>query len=352
VTARERRTVRWGAAAAGVILGWVLVVDPWIVRAEGTRALAAERESRLARLQGLQASLPAWRDRLDEARAVWAADVAPRLLPGEVPAVAASFLSEEVRRLAAASYLDVERESVLPSGARDGFVTVPVQFSLRGDVYGLRDFLAALESAVPFLHLRELRVVSAGTGFAPAGAVGAPLQLTITLEGYLAGPDLPGGTAAAPEAAMLDPGADDGFDAAPGADDPGAGGMTAPAGAGPGEPGGGAGMTAPGGSRSRSGAGAPAPRPGAGARRPNGGAAGTPPAGGARPGAAPDVDPDVPGAPPRSAAPDGRVRMEDQQPGVSGAGAIDAGGQEDPGDDPGDPLGDGNDDVVVDPEVE
>jgi hypothetical protein len=44
--------------------------------------------------------------------------------------------------------------------------------------------------------------------------------------------------------------------------------------------------------------------------------------------------------------------MEDQQPGVSGAGAIDAGGQEDPGDDPGDPLGDGNDDVVVDPEVE
>jgi hypothetical protein len=44
--------------------------------------------------------------------------------------------------------------------------------------------------------------------------------------------------------------------------------------------------------------------------------------------------------------------MEDQQPGVSGVGAIDAGGQEDPGDDPGDPLGDGNDDVVVDPEVE
>jgi hypothetical protein len=296
VTARERRTVRWGAAAAGVILGWVLVVDPWMVRAEETRALAAERESRLARLQALQASLPAWRDRLDGARAVWAADVAPRLLPGDVPAVAASFLSEEVRRLAAASYLDVERESVLASGARDGFVTVPVQFSLRGDVYGLRDFLAALESAVPFLHLRELRVVSAGTGFAPAGAVGAPLQLTITLEGYLAGPGVPGGAAAAPEAGMPDPGADEEFDAAPGADDPGAGGMAAPGGA--------------------------------------------------------DVDPDVPGAPPRAAASDGRVRMEDQQAGVSDAGAIDAGGQEDLVDDPGDPLGGADDDVVVDPEVE
>jgi hypothetical protein len=295
VTARERRTVRWGGAAAGVILGWVLVVDPWLVRAEETRALAAERESRLARLQALQASLPAWRDRLDGARAVWAADVAPRLLPGDVPAVAASFLSEEVRRLAAASYLDVERESVLASGARDGFVTVPVQFSLRGDVYGLRDFLAALESAVPFLHLRELRVVSAGTGFAPAGAVGAPLQLTITLEGYLAGPGVPGGAAAAPEA-TLEPGADEGFDAAPGPDDPGAGGMAAPGGA--------------------------------------------------------DVDPDVPGAPPRVAGSDGRVRMEDQQPGISGAGAIDAGGQEDLGDDPGDPLGGADDDVVVDPEVE
>ncbi|HEY7530766.1 MAG TPA: type II secretion system protein GspM [Gemmatimonadota bacterium] len=309
MTARERRTIRWGAAAVGVILGWLLVVDPWMVRTEEARALAAERESRLARLEALQASLPAWRDRLDEARAVWAADVAPRLLPGDVPAVAASFLSEEVRRLAAMSYLDIERESVLPSGERDGFVTVPVQFSLRGDVYGLRDFLAALESAVRFLHLRELRVTSMGQGFAPAGSVGAPLQLTITLEGYLAGADVPGGAAPAPSVPVPDEGSvdDGGF----GAEGTGAGG-------------------------GRLDANAAAPSAGA--------APVTPPA---------DVDPDVPGAPPRPAdgagrrspAFDGRGRMEDQRLNAPAAVADPADVQDDAG-------GFAGGEDVVDPEVE
>ena len=106
---------------------------------------------------------------------------------------------------------------------------------------------------------------------------------------------------------MPDLAADDAFDAAPGVDVPGAGGMTAPGGAGLGEPGGGAGMIAPGDSRARSGVGAPAPVPPAGT----------------------------------------------QQPDVSDGGTIDAGGQEDVGDDFGDPLGEGADDeAVVDPEVE
>ena len=296
MTARERRTIRWGAAAAGVIFGWVLVVDPWLVRGEETRALAAEREARLSRLEALRASLPAWRDRLEQSRGVWSSDVAPRLLPGDVPAVAASFLSEEVRRFAARSYLDIERESVLPSGERDGFVTVPVQFSLRGDVYGLRDFLAALESAVPFLHLRELRVTSAGTGFTPAGAAGTPLQLTITLEGYLAGAGQPGGVAPVPvPGSPPDAGLEDGAEV----DD-------------------------------MSGVGA-------------GGLGGV---------AAPDVDPDVPGAPPRSPAPAGRTRMEDQgaAAGAGAGGATEVGAMEKDAMEETDAAGE--DDDVIDPEVE
>jgi type II secretory pathway component PulM len=194
VTAREQRTVRWGGLAAGVILLYVLVLDPFLARNAETQALIEQREIQLARLSSLQSSLPRYRERLARAQQIWDSDVAPRLLAGDVPAVAASALSEEVRRIAAQSFLEIERENVLPTVDETGLTGIPVQFSLRGDIYGLRDFLAALESAPSFLHLRELRVNSVSGGFANVATPGGPLQVTVTVEGYLRGTE----TGAAP----------------------------------------------------------------------------------------------------------------------------------------------------------
>ena len=196
MTSREQRTVRWGAAAGGLILLYVLLLDPYLVRSAESHALVEERESRLARLVALERSLPAYRERLSKARAIWDAEVAPRLLAAEIPAVAASALSERVRGIAAQSFLEVESENVLPSVDDGRLTSVPVQFSLRGDIYGLRDFLAALEASPSFLHLRELRVNSLTAGLGPqlAGG-GAPLQITVTVEGYLGGSEAGGGLA-------------------------------------------------------------------------------------------------------------------------------------------------------------
>ncbi|MBA2565744.1 MAG: hypothetical protein H0V09_10025 [Gemmatimonadetes bacterium] len=185
MTSREQRTVRWGAAGAGLILAYVLLVDPYLVRAAESRTLMEEREAQLARLGALERSLPVFRRELAAAQGVWDRDVRPRLLPAEIPTIAATGISELVRRLAAQSFLEVERENVLSPGQEGGLTSVPVQFSLRGDIYGLRDFLAALQTSDVFLHLRELRVNTVTAGFAIAGAGDATLQITLTLEGYL-----------------------------------------------------------------------------------------------------------------------------------------------------------------------
>ena len=187
MTAREQRTLRWGGIAAGAILLYVLLVDPFLARTAESRELVEERESRLTRLDALERSLPVYRDRLAKAEAVWETQVAPRLLPGNVAAVAASALSREVRQIAAQSFLEVERENVLPADEEGGLTTVPVQFSMRGDVYGLRDFFASLQASRSFLNIREIRVNTLTAGFGPVPARGAPLQFTVTVEGFLGG---------------------------------------------------------------------------------------------------------------------------------------------------------------------
>ncbi|MFN2433036.1 MAG: type II secretion system protein GspM [Gemmatimonadota bacterium] len=204
MTAREQRTLRWGAAAGALILGYVLVLDPYLLRSAERDVALEERESRLARYEALERSLPALRERQARARALWQDDVAPRLLAAQAPAVAASALSEEVRRIAAESLLEVEREDVLAAGQVGQLTSVPVQFSLRGDVYGLRDFLAALEAARIFLHVRELRVNATGD-FGAGDAASAPLQITVTLEGYLRGEEAAGARAAPPPLDPADP---------------------------------------------------------------------------------------------------------------------------------------------------
>jgi hypothetical protein len=197
VTARERRTVRLGLVAAAMILLYVLALDPYLTARAKTRDLIEQQQAQLSRLVALDRSLPIYRRRLQAAQATWDAEVRPRLVAGDVPAVAASTLSNEVRRVAAQSFLDVERENVLAATEKDGLTAIPVQFSLRGDIYGLRDFLAALESTRTFLNLRELRVTAITGGFNQVLPVtAAPLQMTVTVEGYLGGAPAAGEPAA------------------------------------------------------------------------------------------------------------------------------------------------------------
>jgi hypothetical protein len=198
VTARERRTVRLGLLATALILLYVLALDPYLTARAKTRDLIEKQQAQLTRQVALDRSLPIYRRRLQAAQATWDTEVQPRLLAGDVPAVAASTLSNEVRRIAAQSFLDVERENVLAAAEKDGLTAIPVQFSLRGDIYGLRDFLAALESTRTFLNLRELRVTAITGGFNQVLPVtAAPLQITVTVEGYLGGAPVAGEPAAA-----------------------------------------------------------------------------------------------------------------------------------------------------------
>ncbi len=206
MTPRERRTVRLGVVAAAMILLYVMALDPYLASRAETRAKIEETEAQLTRLRSLERSLPAYRQRLAAAQATWNTEVRPRLLAGDLPAVAASALSGEVRRIGAQSFLEVERENVLASTDQDGLTSIPVQFSLRGDVYGLRDFLAALETSHTFLNLRELRVNSIAAGFNQGmTAAMAPLQLTVTVEGYLGGEPPPGEQPEAPAQAAGGP---------------------------------------------------------------------------------------------------------------------------------------------------
>jgi Tfp pilus assembly protein PilO len=351
MTARERRTVRLGVIAAGLIILYVVAIDPYLSARAEARARIESAEAQLMRQQSLARSLPAYRQRLAAAQATWNQEVRPRLLAGDLPAVSASDLSAEVRRIAAQSFLEVERENVLASSDQDGLTSIPVQFSLRGDIYGLRDFLAALETSRTFLNLRELRVNSVGAGYNQGMTIAlAPLQITVTVEGYLGGEPAPAEASAgeAGTGAPLDTvgagnaGAGAGAEAgpvqgggagasgqvgagagAPGGQTPGgrAGLQPAPGGAvgGPVNPGGGIGGAAPG---QAPGGGAPttAPAPGA---PPSGGVAPNNNPAGAQAPAAPNVTviTPTPTAPARGAptlAPDQPLRQP--PPGGGGGG--------------------------------
>jgi Tfp pilus assembly protein PilO len=296
MTTRERRTVRLGVVAAALIVLYVVGIDPYLTARAEARAKIESAEAQLTRQQSLARSLPAYRQRLAAAQATWNQEVRPRLLAGDLPAVSASDLSAEVRRIAAQSFLEVERENVLASTDQDGLTSIPVQFSLRGDIYGLRDFLAALETSRTFLNLRELRVNSIAAGYNQGMALArAPLQITVTVEGYLGGEPSPaespaeGAAAIAPLDSAVAAGAAGGPVAGPGGGASGqvsAGGGVAPGGQAP------AGGRAPG--QPAGGAvGGPANPSG------GGGASGQPPAGGA----AGQVGGAAPGANPAGAQP-------------------------------------------------
>ncbi|MBL8959866.1 MAG: hypothetical protein JNJ98_08445 [Gemmatimonadetes bacterium] len=148
ISARERRTIAWGATVAVtalLIAFWVLpVVRRWRARED---AIATARE-RLARLEGVLAASPAGPP---------GAGPPPLLLRGRTPDLAGSALQAALQDLARTSRVSITRLEVLPDSAGQA-PAVRASLSATTDVYGLADLLSRLQGHTPVLAAETFTV--------------------------------------------------------------------------------------------------------------------------------------------------------------------------------------------------
>ncbi len=189
LSARERGVVGVGAVVALVVAGYLVVVEPILVRSRAAESVVPAREAALERRRLLVAQRP----RLAEELAAVDARIemeGRRLLRGPTAPLAASELQKLVKDLLAAGNVEVRSERVLPAVDQNGLQEVPIELTIMGSIRDTVNALSRLERADRLLALKDfkIRVV----------AVGQPRELltTLTVAGYL----LPGAAPARPEA--------------------------------------------------------------------------------------------------------------------------------------------------------
>ncbi len=160
---RERRVVAGGAILSAVALITVYGVLPfarrWSEREVRIDALA-EQAGRLEALVESQSALDRVVAELDISRERHAR----RLLIGQTPDLAASSLQSLVKGYADRSRVRLERVDVVRDleSESSGLTPVGLRLTVRGDVYGLVDFLFYLQNGEKLLVLDELRVTASG----------------------------------------------------------------------------------------------------------------------------------------------------------------------------------------------
>lgn len=160
---RERRVVAGGAVLSAVALVTVYGVLPfarrWSEREARIEALA-EQAGRLEALVESEAALDQVVDALERSRE----HRARRLLVGQTPDLAASSLQSLVKGYADRSRVRLERVDVVRDleAESPGLTPVGLRMTVRGDVYGLVDFLFYLQNGEKLLVLDELRVNASG----------------------------------------------------------------------------------------------------------------------------------------------------------------------------------------------
>jgi Tfp pilus assembly protein PilO len=175
---RERTLVAVGAIAAGLVLGWMLVVQPLTDRYHAAAELVPAREQLLARRQELvgrkatlTAELEATAQRLEELSA--------RFLPGPTPAVAASELQKLVKEVAGEAATEVRSERILSPVERGELLEIPIEIAVSGEIRQLVDLLSRLERIPKLLTVQDLKVRVVN--------VSQPKELlaTLTLSGFI-----------------------------------------------------------------------------------------------------------------------------------------------------------------------
>ncbi len=171
-----------GALVSALALIIVYAVLPFARHWSAREATIAAKAEQVARLQALVDNAAA----LSEAtRALEAAreSSARRLLAGSTPALGASNLQTLLRSYAEQSRVSLERVNVAREFEPDtvGIMQVPAELVLRGDLYGLVDFLFYLQNGEKLIVIDALSVNAARR----RGQTGAAmLSWTIALHGF------------------------------------------------------------------------------------------------------------------------------------------------------------------------
>jgi Tfp pilus assembly protein PilO len=154
---REQLTIALGIAAAVLVGGWVLVVQPIRERNRLAEDLVPVREQLLVRRQALVARKAAIAADLDATNARVEA-LSARFLPAGTPAVAASELQKLVKDVAAQAKTEVRSERILPPVERGDLLEIPLEITVSGEIRQLVDLLARLEHTRKLLAVQDLRV--------------------------------------------------------------------------------------------------------------------------------------------------------------------------------------------------
>ena len=179
ISARERRTLAWGAVAATCVLllaGAIPLVRQWSDR----EVLIAARRGELARLRGVKEAEPVLVAAVD-ARIARAAEYPQRPVSAATAALAAGVLQGELQRYADASQLSVSELNVSgePDSTAVPLAALPATLIALGDVYGVADLLARVQHGSTLLEVRELTVQVNPARRATGG--GELLQLTLVV---------------------------------------------------------------------------------------------------------------------------------------------------------------------------
>ena len=162
---REKALVAVSALVALGYAGTVYVLDPLLESQQTVRQEIARQRTELESLRTLasergryQRRVESLRDRVAEAESVL-------LKENKVP-VAAAEVQEWIQRFGQETHVNIVREAVLPPKAREEFVDIPVELSVKGSLRDIHVFLYKVEMNEKLLTIPRFAIRSsvASTG--------------------------------------------------------------------------------------------------------------------------------------------------------------------------------------------
>lgn len=155
---RDRRVLAIGATTVAILVAGSKGVPAWRSWVRDTRAESTELAREAARARGTVAMSGELRDSLSERRERLE-ELAPSVLEGETPAVAAGALAELLSNAAAESNVRLGSVQLrTDTTSRSTFSRVGVRADFTGDIIGVASMLYLLEGGAELLSIRELSI--------------------------------------------------------------------------------------------------------------------------------------------------------------------------------------------------
>jgi type II secretory pathway component PulM len=179
ITARDRRTLIWGAVAVTSVLMLYLLI-PFVRQWSERESLISARRGELARLRGVTGAESMLRNAVN-ARSARAAEYPQRPVSAGTAALAAGVLQGVLQRYADESQLSVSELNVAgePDSTAVPLAALPATLIALGDVYGVADLLSRVQHGSTLLEVRELTVQVNPARRAEGG--GELLQVTLVV---------------------------------------------------------------------------------------------------------------------------------------------------------------------------